>query len=442
LAGEAGEYKMSIKRRVVITGIGVISPIGIGKESFWNNLINGVSGIKRITRFDPTPFRSQIAGEVNDFNPTKFMDPQQARRMDRFAQFAVAATNLALQDARVDNGWLATASVGDIIGTAVAGFSFAEEEHDTFRKRGARHISPFLAAAVFPTAAPGQVSINLKIHGPSYAVSAGCASGSIAIGHALNLIRAGTIDMAIAGGADAPITPLVFGSFDIIRSLSTQNYASGKSIKPFDKKRDGTVVSEGAGIVILEELNHALERGAHIYAEIIGFGNTSDGYHITQPLLSGKFAIEAIRIALKDAGIRGEDVDHINAHGSATEYNDAVETKIIKEVFGKKAYDIPINSIKSMIGHTQGAAGAIETIASALTLENNIIPPTINYENFDPDCDLDYVPNKAREKDVNIVVSNSFGFGGSNAILIFKKYSQKMQRKRWFMRLRNLKNIK
>ena len=423
------------KRRVVITGLGVISPIGIGKDKFWDNLLKGVSGIKKITRFDATPFRSQIAGEINDFEPEKFMEPQQARRMDRFAQFAVAATNLALQDAHIDTEWLATAFVGDIIGTAVAGFGFAEEEHDTFLKKGARHISPFLAAAVFPTAAPGQVSISLGIHGPSYAVSAGCASGAIAIGHALNLIRAGTINIAIAGGADAPITPLIFGSFDIIRSLSTENYASGKSIKPFDKKRDGTVVSEGAGIIILEELNHALKRGAHIYAEVAGFGNTSDGHHITQPLLSGKFAVEAIRIALKDADTGPDDVDHISAHGSATKYNDAIETKIIKEIFGKRAYDIPINAIKSMLGHTQGAGGAIEAIASALTLENNIIPPTINYENFDPDCDLDYVPNKAREKEVNIVVSNSFGFGGSNAILVLKKFNKKVTKHSIFSRI-------
>lgn len=423
------------RRRVVITGLGVLAPNGIGKEDFWATIVNGKSGIKRITRFDPSPFKSQIAGEINNFVPEKFMEHQQARRMDRFAQFAVAATNLALKDANIDTEYISTAAIGTIIGTAVAGFSFAEEEHDTFRKKGPRKISPFLAAAVFPTAASGQVAITLKTHGPTYTVSSGCASGALAIGTAFGMIRRSESDIMIAGGADAPLTPLVFGSFDIINSLSTSNARPEKAMRPFDKKRDGTVVSEGAGIVILEELNHAKDRGAHIYAELIGFGNTNDGHHITQPLLSGKYAIEATKMALNDANAKPEEIDYINAHGSATLYNDPVETKIIKEVFGRRAYEIPVSAIKSVIGHTQGAAGAVEAIACCLTLERNILPPTINYEFVDPECDLDYVPNKAREKEADVVVSNSFGFGGSNVILVFRKYQKKTLRKYWLNRI-------
>lgn len=420
-----------MKRRVVITGLGVLAPGGIGKEEFWKTVVNGKSVIGRVTRFDPSVFKSQIAGEINNFVPENFMDHQQARRMDRFAQFAVAATNLALKDAYMDEEYVASQTIGAIVGTAVAGFSFAEEEHDTFRKRGPRRISPFLAAAVFPTAASGQVAIGFKLHGPCYAVSCGCASGALGIGLAFDMIQRGESDIMIAGGADAPITPLVFGSFDIINSLSVRNNQPEKAMRPFDKKRDGTVVSEGAGVIILEELKHALDRGAHIYAELSGFGSTNDGHHITQPLLSGKYAMEAIKTAMESAEIKPEEVDYISAHGSSTEFNDKIETKIIKEIFGKRAYEIPVSAIKSVIGHTQGASGAIKAIASCLTLENNLLPPTINYEFMDPECDLDYVANKAREKEINIILSNSFGFGGSNVILIFKKYSSKHHRPRW-----------
>lgn len=412
-----------MNRRVVITGLGVITPNGIGKGEFWKTITEGRSAIKKITRFDISRFRSQIGGEISNFDPEKFMKPQLVKRTDRFAQFAIAATQLALEDAGLTRKEVTKLNPGIIIGTAVGGFGFAEEQYEIFRQKGLRRINPFLAGAVFPTAASVQVAITFKLHGPCYTVCAGCASGALAIANAFQMIRNGQVDMMITGGVDAPLTPLVFGSFDILSSISERNDEPEKAMRPFDKKRDGTVISEGAGIVVLEERQEAIQRGAHIYAEIYGTGITNDGYHITRPSLSGKYAIAAIRRALEDSYIEPEEVDYINAHGSSTPYNDSIETYAIKQIFGSRAYQIPISSIKSVIGHTQGAGGAIEAVACCLTLQRNILPPTINYEFPDPECDLDYVPNKAREKEVNVAMSNSFGFGGSNVILVFKKYT-------------------
>jgi 3-oxoacyl-[acyl-carrier-protein] synthase II len=409
-------------KRVVVTGLGVISPIGIGKDAFWENLAAGKNGIASITHFDASAFSSQIAGEVKDFNPANYLEKKEARRLVRFIQFAVAASQIAVKDANLTIRAENAPEIGVVIGSGIGGISFLEEQAAVLREKGPDKISPFTVPYMITDMAAGYVSINLGAKGPNSCVVTACASGTNSIGDAFEIIKRGDAKAMIAGGTEASITPLGFGSFCAARALSTRNDEPQRASRPFDKERNGFVMGEGAGIVILEDLEFAKARGAKIYAEIIGYGMSGDANHITAPAPEGEGAVRAIRAALKDANISAEQVDYINAHGTSTILNDKYETIALKTVFGERAKSIPISSNKSMIGHLLGATGAVELIATILSINNETIPPTINYENPDPDCDLDYVPNQARKQPINIAMSNSFGFGGHNAILIVKKY--------------------
>ena len=408
-------------RRVVITGLGVIAPNGIGKEAFWKATTEGKSGIGRITRFDPSEFPTQIAGEINDFDPTEFMEVKEARRIDRFSQLGIAASAMAVQDAGLNLERENRHRIGVFLGAAAAGLGYAQAQYDTFREKGYRRINPHIIYAAFSDACAGNISLNLGLKGPSTTIAAACASGTASIGLGFNAVRNREADVVLAGGADAPITSMIVASYCAASALSTRNEEPQKASRPFSLDRDGFVLAEGGGIVILEDLDRALRRGAHIYAEVAGFGMTCDSYHMTQSAPEGEEAARAIRIALKDAQIDPRGIDYINAHGTSTPINDKVETMVIKKVFGDHAYNLPVSSIKSMIGHTHGACGAIETIACALAIESQTIPPTINYETPDPECDLDYVPNRCRQGRVNLVLKASFGFGGKNAALIVKR---------------------
>jgi 3-oxoacyl-[acyl-carrier-protein] synthase II len=417
-------YNVKTKqRRVVITGLGVIASNGIGKKIFWNALKGGKSGIKRITRFDASSYPSQVAGEVNDFEPTDYMSPKSAKRMDRFAQFAVATAKMAAEDARLTITHQNNNSIGVVFASAVGGAVLTEKQYSLLLEKGLKRANPYLAISLFPGTSSGHIAMELGATGYNNTLSTACAAAGDAIGHAFHTIRNNLADVIICGGAECPIAPLTFGSFCVMNALSThRNDEPWRASRPFDKERDGFVMSEGAGAVILEELTHALKRGGHIYAEIIGYGTTCDAFHITQPSPDGAGTVKAIQIALRDADIKPEEVDYINAHGTSTLLNDSAETKVIKKVFGEYAYRIPISANKSMIGHSLGASPAIELIASVLTIQNQFLPPTINYEYPDPECDLDYVPNKGRKAHVNVVFSNSQGFGGKNVALIIKKY--------------------
>lgn len=386
------------KRRVVITGLGVIAPNGIGKDAFWQALREGKSGIRKITRFDASSYPSQVAGEINDFDPTDYMSPKSARRMDRFAQFAVACARMAIEDAGLKIDKENAEKMGTIVGTAMGGYEFAEFQHGILLEKGLSRVSPFLLIAVFPSACSGQVALEFGLKGICETISMACASGTASLGNAFEAIRNGKMDVMIAGGSDATVTPLILGSLCRGNSISTHNHIPQKASRPFDRNRDGFVLGEGAGMLVLEELNHALGRGAYIYAEIVGYATTCDAYHMTNPLPNAKEASRAMKLALREAGLDPKEVDYINAHGSSTPLNDKTETLAIKNVFGRYAYSLPVSSIKSMTGHLQGASGAVEAIACCLAIQNGIIPPTINYENPDPECDLDYVPNKARKK--------------------------------------------
>ncbi len=414
--------KIVDKKRVVITGMGVVAPNGIGIDVFWDSLSCGRSGIGKITRFDATSYPSQIAAEVKDFDPLNFMGPKSARRMDRFSQYAVACTRMALDDASLEVTDKNSDRIGIAIGSALGGIPSAEEQHSVFVEKGLRRVDPLLAIKIFPGGATSQVSIEFGISGHSNTIGGACAAGTDNIGYALYAIKNELVDAMIAGGAEAPIVPLTFGAFCLIGALSTRNGDPTRASRPFDRERDGFVMGEGAGVVVLEALEHALERNVHIYAEVLGYGTTNDAYHMVQPLPTGDQAIKSIQLALRDANIKPTDIDHINAHGTSTPLNDKIETKIIKEIFGEYAYKIPISANKSMIGHALGAAGAIELIASILTIENQFIPPTINHEFPDPECDLDYVPNKGRKSLVNTVLKNSYGFGGKNSVIIVRKF--------------------
>ncbi|MFH1782287.1 MAG: beta-ketoacyl-ACP synthase II [Candidatus Omnitrophota bacterium] len=410
------------RRRVVITGLGAIASNGIGKDAFWNAIVKGKSGIKRISSFDPSSYPSQVAGEITDFDAANYIDAKIVRRVDRFTQFGMAAAIMAVDDSGIKINENASDKIGVVIGTSLAGLGFGEAQHDVFKKKGVSKVSPFVVTALLTSDCPSEISMYLGFKGPSMAVSTACASGGDAIGYAFDLIRKGEVDLMVTGGAEAPITPFSMAAFCAARVLSVENDEPEKASRPFDKYRDGMVVSEGAGILVLEELEHALRRNAYIYAEVIGYGRSCDAYHITQPLPTGKEAARAMKSALNDGNIAPEDVDYINAHGSSTELNDKVETFVIKDVFGKYAYDLPISSIKSMIGHPQGACGGLELIVSALAIRDGILPPTINYEEPDPECDLNYVPNKSRNAKINIVMSNNFGFGGKNVSLLIRKF--------------------
>jgi 3-oxoacyl-[acyl-carrier-protein] synthase II len=411
------------KRRVVVTGLGAVTPLGNDVETTWKNIIAGKSGIGVLTRVNPDEFPAKVAAEVKDFNPEDFMDRREARKMDRFTQYAVAASLMAVKDAKLEITEENAARVGVWIGSGIGGMETFEQQFEIFQQRGYRRVSPFFVPMMIPDMAAGQVSIILGAKGINSCTVTACATGTNSIGDAFKVIQRGDADVMITGGTEAPITKMALAGFCANTALST-NPDPRTASRPFDKNRDGFVMGEGAGILVLEELEHALRRGAPIYAEIVGYGATGDAYHITAPAPGGEGGVRAMRQALADAGMNPEEIDYINAHGTSTEYNDKYETMAIKEVFGDHAYKLAISSTKSMTGHLLGAAGAVEAIFSVLAIKDGVIPPTMNYETPDPECDLDYVPNAARKQEVNAVLSNSLGFGGHNATLIFKKYTK------------------
>ncbi|MEW6679826.1 MAG: beta-ketoacyl-ACP synthase II, partial [bacterium] len=409
-------------KRCVITGIGIITPIGKEKGEFWANLVSGKSGISRITQFDISNMPVKIAGEVKDFDPLLYIDRKSVNRSDRATQLAIAATRLAIADALLSLEKEDRDRIPVIIGAGVGGLAFAEEQVARFIKNGPEKISPFLSIITFSGALSSMVSLAIGVKGPSITVSTGCPAGTDAIGYGFEAIRNNEAEIVITGGAEAPIRPVVIHSFYAMNALSLRNDEPEKASRPFDAKRDGFVISEGAGIVILEELNHALKRNANIYGEILSYSSTNDAYHMTAPSPDGKAAAQCFRLALEGANIKPWDVSYINPHGSSTPLNDRTETNVIKDVFGESAYKIPVSSTKSMLGHSIGATGAIEAIICTLAIKNGFIPPTINYEYPDLECDLDYVPNIGRKANVEIAFSNSFGFGGKNSALVIGKY--------------------
>lgn len=409
------------KRRVVVTGVGAVTPLGNDVATSWSNLIQGKSGIGPLTRLNPDDFPAKVAGEVKDFQPEKYINPKDVRKMDRFTHYAIAAALEAVEDAQLVIDENNAHRVGVWIGSGIGGIETIENQHKNFLERGYRRVSPFFVPMLIPDMAAGQVSILLGAKGINSCTVTACATGTNSIGDAFKAIQRGDADVMVTGGTEAPITNMAMAGFSSARALST-NPDPKTASRPFDKNRDGFVIAEGAGIVILEELEHALKRGAKIYAEVVGYGMTGDAYHITAPAPEGEGGARAMQMALDDAGMRPEEIEYINAHGTSTEYNDKFETAAIKKVFGEHAYQIPVSSTKSMTGHLLGASGAVEAIFSVLAIKESVIPPTINLETPDPDCDLDYVPNEARRQPVRAVLSNSFGFGGHNATLIFKKY--------------------
>lgn len=412
---------MMEKRRVVVTGIGAVTPLGLDTETTWNNIIAGVSGIGPLTRVNADDFPAKVAAEVKDFEPGDFMEKKDARKMDRFTQFAVAASLMAVKDAGLEINDENSDRIGVWIGSGIGGMETFETQYQNFLNKGYRRVSPFFVPMLIPDMAAGQVSITLGARGINSCTVTACATGTNSIGDAFKVIQRGDAIAMISGGAEAPITNMSVAGFCANTALST-NPDPNTACRPFDANRDGFIIGEGAGIVVLEELEHALARGAHIYAEIVGYGSTGDAYHITAPAPEGEGGARAMKMAINDAGLRPEEIDYINAHGTSTGYNDKFETAAIKAVFSEHAYKLAISSTKSMTGHLLGAAGGIEAIISVLAVQEGIIPPTINYVTPDPDCDLDYVPNEARKQAVNVVLSNSLGFGGHNATIIFKKY--------------------
>lgn len=411
-----------IKNRVVVTGLGVISPIGIGKQSFWESLVKGKSGIDRVTRFDPTHYPSKIAAEVRDFNPGNFFDRKEIKRMDRFVQFGLAAARMAVEDSGLKLEEVDPEKVGIVIGSGIGGIETLEEQVRVLVAKGPARVSPFLIPMMINNMVAGQMAIDLRVKGPSFTLVTACASGANAIGEAFRMLQRGELDVVLTGGTEAPITEIAFAGFCSMRAMSTRNDEPSAASRPFDKNRDGFIIGEGAGVLVLETLSHAIRRGAPIYCELSGYGATSDGYHITAPHPEGEGAAKAIMLALRDAEVSPQTVDYINAHGTSTELNDKIETAAIKTVLGDHAFQVPISSIKSMIGHLMGAAGAVGAISTVMSIATGWIPPTINYQYPDPECDLDYVPNHAREREINVAICNSFGFGGHNAVLVFKKY--------------------
>jgi 3-oxoacyl-[acyl-carrier-protein] synthase II len=409
------------KRRVVVTGIGAVTPLGNDAETTWNNIVEGVSGIGPVTRLNADDFPAKVAAEVKEFNVENFIDKKDARKMDRFTHYAVAASLMAVKDSALEITDENAPRVGVWIGSGIGGMETFEQQHETFMNRGYRRVSPFFVPMMIPDMATGQVSITLGARGFNSCTVTACATGTNSIGDAFKVIQRGDADVMVTGGAEAPITKMSFAGFCANTALST-NQDPQKASRPFDQNRDGFVMGEGAGIVVLEELEHALARGAKIYAEIVGYGATGDAYHITAPAPEGEGGARAMKMALDDARLAPEEVGYINAHGTSTEYNDKYETMAIKNVFGEHAYKLAVSSTKSMTGHLLGAAGGIEAIFTVLALKEGILPPTINLENPDPECDLDYIPNEARRQQVNAAISNSLGFGGHNATIAFRKY--------------------
>ena len=407
---------------MVVTGLGVISPVGLTVSSMWEALVSGQSGVAYISSFDPTPFETKIAAEVKGFDASVYVTRKQARYMDRFTQFAVAASLQAVEAARLTISADNAEETGVIIGNSVCGLLTVSEQFRVLNEMGPRRISPVLAPTMTGDAAPVQVSLILGIKGVSYSPSSTCSSGADAIGQAYELIRQGNAKIMIAGGTEAPIIPLVLAAFGTIRALSTRNDSPQAACRPFDAERDGFVLGEGAAIIVLEDATYALERGAPILGEIVSYGATSDAFHLTQPSPDGEGAVRAVRLALKRASFSPNEIDYINAHGTATLLNDRMETTVIKSVFGDRAKHIPVSASKSMIGHLLGAAGSIQALITILALNHGVLPPTINLTHLDPDCDLDYVPNQARRAKIQTAMSNSFGFGGHNSVLIFRQY--------------------
>jgi len=409
-------------RRVVVTGMGVVSPIGIGVPKFEESIFSGVNGVKRISLFDPSSYRSQMAGEVKDFSYSRCLSSKEARRMDRFTQLGIVAADEAIKGAGLNVDSETPSTIGVLVGSGVGGLTTIEREETNLLQKGPKRVSPFLIPMLITDITSAQIAIRYGFCGPNLSISTACATGNHSVGEAFKIIQRNQADVMVTGGTEAAITPLGLAGFCSMRALSTRNDQPEKASRPFDRERDGFVMGEGAGIVVLEELERAKKRGANIWAEIVGFGMTGDAYHVTQPREDGSGLKMAMEQALKDAGINAEKVNYINAHGTSTPLNDKVETKAVKKLFKNKAYQIPVSSTKSMTGHLLGATGGVELISCVLTLNRGLIPPTINYETFDPECDLDYVPNQARERKVEVILSNSMGFGGHNAVLIIRKF--------------------
>ncbi len=412
-----------MKRRVVVTGVGLVTPLGIGTAETWQSLLKGASGVAPITRFDTSQHPTRIAAEVKEFDPTRYVERKEVKKMDTFVLYALAAADSAMKDAglgKVAGG--EAERIGVIIGSGIGGFRTIEVEHETLLTQGPRRVSPFFIPSSIVNLAAGQVSIRFGAGGPNSAPCTACSAGSHAIGDSFRIIQRGEADVMIAGGSEAAITPLAVAGFDALKALSTRNSEPARASRPFDRERDGFVLGEGAGILILEELNHALGRGARIYAEMVGYGMSGDAHHITAPHPDGNGAARAMQATLNDAAITPEQVDYINAHGTSTPPNDRTETIAIRSVFGPHAYRLSVSSTKSMIGHLLGAAGAVEAGVAVLSVRDQKIHPTINLDNPDPDCDLDYVPGMARDARILYALSNSFGFGGTNACLLFKRF--------------------
>lgn len=414
--------KQFVPRRVVVTGMGAVSPLGHSVETLWSGLLSGVSGIAPISLFDTTGYPARIAGEVKDWDPTLYMDKKDIRRLDRFVQFAVAAARNALQDGNYEINESNRERIGVFIGSGIGGLATLEEQHTTLLNRGPTKVSPLTIPAIICDMGAGFVSIVLGAKGPNSCITTACATGANNIGDAYKVIQRGDADLMLAGGAEASITPLSMASFASARTLSTRNDEPQRASRPFDAERDGFVMGEGGGVLLLEEREHALQRGANIHAEIVGYCMTGDAFHITAPSPGGEGVARAMQGALAEAKLTPEAVDYYNAHGTSTELNDKNETLALKTVFGDHAYKMAISSTKSMTGHMIGATGAVEIIISILTINHNIVPPTINYENPDPNCDLNYTPNSKREVPVNVAMSNSSGFGGHNAVVVVKRH--------------------
>ena len=410
------------KRRVVITGLGALTPIGNTLEEFWKGLLEGKSGANLITKFDTENFETKFACELKNYDPLTYIDKKAVRRMDPFTQYAMTTAAMAMEDSQINLEKIDRERAGVIYGSGIGGMDTWETQHTIFMNDGPKRISPFFVPMMISDIAAGQISIQYGLKGPNYATTSACATSSHAIADAFIHIQRGSADMIVCGGAEAAITPMSIGGFNAARAISTWNDRFKIASRPFDKDRNGFVMGEGSGTLILEEYEQAIDRGAKIYGEIVGVGLTGDAFHITAPPEGGEGAVRSMREAMRDAGVKPEEIDYINAHGTSTQLNDLNETKAIKTVFGDHAYKLSVSSTKSMTGHLLGAAGAIESIASVLSLKNSIITPTINFVEADPECDLDYTPNKPVEKDIKYAISNTFGFGGHNASLLFKKF--------------------
>jgi 3-oxoacyl-[acyl-carrier-protein] synthase II len=411
-----------LKRTVVVTGVGMITPVGLDTEKSWEGLVRGRSGIGPITQFDDKDIPTQIAGEVKDFDPSRFIEAKEIKKMDRFIHLAIAASQMAMDDSKLIVSPENAERVGVMVSAGMGGLPAIEKYHKVYLERGSRKISPFFIPMLIINEAAGHISIRYGAKGPNICVVTACATGTHSIGDAFKWIQRGDADAMIAGGTESCICPLGVGGFNAMKALSTRNSEPERASRPFDAERDGFIMGEGAGVVILEELEFAKKRGARIYAEVIGYGATSDAYHITAPAPNGEGAARCMTMALRDAGIAPAEMGYINANGTSTKFGDELESIAIKTVFGDHAYKVPVSSTKSMTGHLLGAAGGVEAVVSILAMDRGVLPPTINLENPDPECDLDYIPNTARKTQVEVTMSNSFGFGGTNACLIFRKY--------------------